>query len=139
MSVACDECFFPVIQRSCKEFVTLHGVSQVFKPARTAREKVGNWKSSLKFIEDSHKEHHDKTMGFWSSPGLFSDNPNTFLTSLRAADAIAGPLALSPITSLTSLGAASWRAAFYYHYLRPPSGRVRHVCAFVCAFNIEYS
>ena len=39
---------------------------------------------------------------------------------------IAGPLALSPITSLTSLGAASWRAAFYYHYRRPPSGWMRH-------------
>ena len=39
------------------------------------------------------------------------------------------PLALSPITSLTSLGAASWRAAFYYHDRRPPSGWMRqHIC-----------
>ncbi|CAL1139492.1 unnamed protein product [Cladocopium goreaui] len=34
------------------------------------------------------------------------------------------PLALSPITSLTSLGAASWRAALYYHDRRPPSGGI---------------
>lgn len=34
-----------------------------------------------------------------------------------------GNVALSPITSLTSLGTAPWRAAFYYHNIRSPSRR----------------
>ena len=34
-----------------------------------------------------------------------------------------GNAALSPITSLTSLGTAPWRAAFYYHNIRLPSRR----------------
>ena len=54
------------------------------------------------------------------------------LLSDKCRSDIAGPLAplaLSPITSLTSLGAASGRAAFYYHDRRPPSGWMRqHIC-----------
>ena len=74
VSIARDEWFFPrQWQRSCKEFVRLHSVSQVFKPARTAREKVGNWKSSLKLGYLTRKMI--KQWDFGVSP-RFSDIPD---------------------------------------------------------------